>query len=314
MNQIENLAQLYAYLDENCLNHKYSDQKFGLDGIAFVCEKFYSEARKQLKSQVFKSQPSGKSLIQNDIEKGEWEALFFSFNIYHNDFHHSSFTYEGDKLVPSYDPNKLTEHHLIYLKTRLNSAKHPLMKSRYAHILYLKLKEPKKNSFGKTALENYFKALHLLELENLNISKNEVEEQHGIFNLFEHIIINTFLLSIELSLKKETVRDYFLEILIEDKCADPSELLYFMVQNRVQFKRIHFTNLQELCKELGSECLEYMDSIALDYFSLGKDIVAIYGDEIYDWNKVIVFAKEYLADEIVVSDTVSKAIEQFKNE
>jgi len=137
MNQIENLAQLYAYLDENCLNHKYSGQNFDLVGIAVVYRDFYLEAKKQQKNQILKKQNLNKNLTQSDIEKGEMETLFFSFDIFHNDFHHSSFMYEGDKLVPSYDPNKLTDNHLVYLKTRLNSTKYPLIKSRYAHILYL---------------------------------------------------------------------------------------------------------------------------------------------------------------------------------
>ena len=88
------------------------------------------------------------------------------------------FYFNGSELVPQIeqvykdgskncypDINQFSDKELDYLKTRLNEANHPFLKSRYAHLLWIRTKH---NQFAQTATDEYRKLLSLYYGNSVN--------------------------------------------------------------------------------------------------------------------------------------------------
>lgn len=189
----------------------------------------------------------------NEIEKqkSQWEIDCFLFDVKGSRLFSQIYSSISENEVATYpDLNTIQKGVIRYLNERLENASNPLLKARYAHLLWKCPKEVKHNKFAIAALDNYIMAIEDC-YRQFELKKHE-ETPHQIGKLFET------LLSVGNDLKTdfEPIKKLTQKLLFNSSFEFYSKhgILDDMLEYPKIFKPIDFKNTlgiieQELCKE-----------------------------------------------------------------
>lgn len=141
-------------------------------------------------------------IVDEEAEKKcSYEIFMDAFNIIKNTLKPKS-SYQDAKGRHEYPNLQLFEDHFEYLKFRAGSVQHPKLKAKYNHILWLS--NVKHIDFAKIAIDSYYEFL-----TTCTFVTNDVTSSRFYLELFE----NLFLLSQEISHKRDEVLSYLVSIL-----------------------------------------------------------------------------------------------------
>jgi len=274
----QNLQSLYHHIETNTPEYYGCFQQFQFGRLATTFQHFASE------------NPTKTA----EAEQAKWEELFFDLSILHDDFFNLS-------MVPPQLKIKPPQQEL--LRERIEQAAHPLLISRYAHILHLLINtKDEKEKYGRIALEAYLDFLKILDQFVETKDKKEEKEDNDYYlkELYSHLIINAFLLSIKLSYQIETTKKELLNILRQEKCIEWIVVLDLALKNQEHFDKFDFIGFQKKAFQIGYHIMEPRDfqysGVAIEYFEAGKTLAIIAKNTLYPWDEIIKEARAYLSD------------------
>ncbi len=237
MQKFENIEQIYAHLENNCLNYNYS------------CDI--------------------KDLFVNENDTINQNFYYFEqiiFNFY--------FSNEDSKVKPTLilpngteipDKNNLSTEFYDYLKKRQNEVKHPFLKSYYSHLLW----GLNQKRFGEDAINAYLELIGIYEKGE--IKKKDLDFE--ICNIITHCCIIAFSINSKI---KEQCKTKMLEILFNSFEKKDyytfAPLTNFVLNNFKNFKPENIENLQSKCFLFFDNSKEDNDFEKIELLKLGEKI------------------------------------------
>lgn len=155
MENFKDLESVYNHLEEHAADYKYIFQLGDL--FQRVRDLKHKEGKK------------------DEVERAQWELEFFKFEIDKNILN-PKYTLTNEKGEEVKFPNidDFNDNTYKYLIERLNSISNPILKSRYAHILWL---SPKKHSkYAKIAVDSYLELIKICEKKD----KEKPKDHYGL--------------------------------------------------------------------------------------------------------------------------------------
>jgi hypothetical protein len=149
------LEEIYSYFEAHAADYKY-DHQIG-DLFRSLRDKLHEAKR------------------DDETTKAQWEIDVFNFVIRDNELK-SKFSGTNDKGEPFQYPDikYFTEETYAYFKERLSATSNPLLKTRYAHFLWL---SPQKHqSFAKIAVDGYLQLIDIYEAKD----KQDPNHHYGL--------------------------------------------------------------------------------------------------------------------------------------
>jgi hypothetical protein len=276
VSDFSDLTSLYTHLEENAINYRYQHQ------IANLFSRLQEKMRLQQR---------------NDLEtKAEWENKFFFFSLTATVAHpFRKKTDEKGNLVtyPSFDSFPTEAYN--YLEERMVSTTNPLLKARYAHILWL---SPKKHGkYAETAIDAYLKLIILYEQKDREFPNNH----YGLDVL--RSLMSAWSLSRLINDKNRTniVKKEVFRLLFSYNLASSSlfklraDLIELMVKEKTIFSKKDFEGVIDLCFDFSKTLGDSHQSITI--LALGQTVDKRLGSVSYDWEQLIaeVYEKMMLA-------------------
>jgi hypothetical protein len=250
MIDFKNFDDIYEYLE-----HHATDDEF-----KYEIERLFIKLR-DIKNK-------GKEI--EEAEKAQWEIDCFNFMLVKGELKFSfSSTNNKGEIVEYPNLNNFTEKTYEYLITRLNNTSNPILKARYAHILWC---SPKKHSkYAQIAVDCYLKLLKIYEQKD----QDNPEKHYGLDVL--EMIENAFAIAIKVKYKIDEVKAEIIRLISEFNFSSSSSfalrcnLIRLMLENKKIFFSNDFKNIDTLCLQLA-DTLRKNDnkSQAINIFSLGK--------------------------------------------
>lgn len=296
MENFEDLDSLYAHLESNSLNYKYPNEIAQLFQI--IRDKYKEEKRNDL------------------VEKAQLEMDAFNF------------TLRDGKLEPFYEilnengdfieyPNfsNYSDLSFIHIEERLGQSINPLLKSRYAHILW---NSPKKhNKYAIIALSSY--------LDLIDLYKNKFMESGMYEKELVELIKNAYFISRNI---KDHSKISIIKIKIHSLIPifDLKRRFYFemwvplvelMLKERDIFNKDDFVGIDSLCFIAGDYLKRIQNlNYAIFIFELGERVEARSGCKTYTWRKYIAECNEILMyqakDGLVALNFCHSAIDNYR--
>lgn len=153
--EFSTLEEIYSYLEDHALDYKYDHQI----GDLFI----------NLRNKLHEAKQ------EDDTKKAQWEIDVFNFVIRDNELK-SKFSGTNDKGEAFQYPDirSFTEEIYDYFKVRLSAVSNPLLRTRYAHFLWL---SPRKHqSFAKMAVDGYLDLIDIYEEKD----KQDPDHHYGL--------------------------------------------------------------------------------------------------------------------------------------
>jgi hypothetical protein len=179
MQNFADLESVYNHLEEHAADYKY----------IFQLGKLFQEVR-DLKQKENK---------KDDVEKAQWELEFFNFEINKNILNPKFIgTNEKGEEVKFPDINDFNDNTYKYLIGRLNSTNNPILKARYAHILWL---SPRKHSkYAKIAVDSYLEIIKIFEKKD----REKPEDHYGL--RIRNIVNNAFCIGCQIKYRLNEIK------------------------------------------------------------------------------------------------------------
>lgn len=260
------LESAYKHLEENPLDYKHLHQ------IAEIFQKIRDEMHKKQKAE--------------EEAKAQWEIDIFNFSIENNIVRplYMMVNDKGEEIrYPSYD--RFIDITYDYIIERLSSTAHPLLKARYAHILWF---SPKKHGkYAEIGIDAYLELVKLYEQKD----REKPQEHFGLDTL--NAIRNALFLSLDsnnenrLSLSKTEVKRLIFSFNSESSSlfALRAGLISLMLNQKGVFSKDDFIGLSEMCFNFAEGLAESHKSITM--LELGEKIDQKLGTIRHDWKKSI---------------------------
>jgi hypothetical protein len=251
MNEFLSLDSLYKYLEENATNYKYLHQ------IANLFQKVRDKMHLDQKT--------------DDETKAQWEMDVFNFSIAKNV---ASPLFEmtnakGERIVhPSYA--NFVEATYDYIIERLESTNSPLLKARYAHVLWL---SPKKHGkYAEIAIDSYMELIRLYEQKD----KEQPTKHFGldVITAIENAFYTA--LNIKDSERLKLIKSEVIRLVFKFNPESSSsfrlraDLINLMLNEKNVFSKDDFIGLNELCFDFAKRMTDIHLKIAL--LELGEKI------------------------------------------
>ena len=221
-------------------------------------------------------------------QKTQWEIDCFSFRIVKNQL--KSMIERDNEKYPDLDT--FSDETYNYYNERLNNTEHPLLKARYAHVLWF---SPKKErfSYAKEAIDAYLKLIELYE------GKNEYKPEKNYGMDLVGVIQNTFILSHQVKYKTDEIKKKYMRIIKDFPYNNKS--CYYLRSNLVQIavdNHKHFDKKELII--LSKVCWQTIESLEKQKNTRGKITMAKWGQKIdkkiksntHNWNQRIAEAYE----------------------
>jgi len=260
------LESVYEHLEERALDYKYLHQ------IANVFQKVRDEMHK-------------KQNVEEE-KKAQWEIDVFNFSIKENKIHplHIKTNDKGEKVkYPTYD--RFDNFTYDYIIKRLNSTSHPLLKARYAHILWF---SPKKHGkYSQIAIDAYLELIKLYEEKD----KAKPKEHFGLDIL--NAISNAFFLSLnsndekKLNRAKSKIKRLIFDFNSESSSffALRARLTSLMLNQKNTFSKDDFVGMDKMCHKFAEILQDSHKAITM--LELGEKIDEKLGIKRDYWKKSI---------------------------
>lgn len=291
------LDDLYKHLESNAGDYKYDHQ------IANLFQKL-----RDLKHETGQA---------DDVEKAQWEINCFSF-ITQDGKLKCMFSGTDDKGQPYEYPtlSKLSAKELDYIENRFDSTSNPILKARYAHILW---ESPRKHEkYAKATIDSY------LELVNFYEDKDKKDPQ-GHFGLdVLNSVENASWLAFRINYRVDDVRSDMIRLVREFNFTSSSafvmraRLIRHMLEGKTKFPNDCFNGFSEIVLDLGQSFFKAgRFHNAIDLFEAGEKVDKKLNLNTNDWNRSIAECYESLMNErdesdLAVTTFCQDAIEYYK--
>lgn len=274
--------ELYAYLESNAADYKYDHQ------IASLFQKL-----RDLKHQAAKT---------DEAEKAQWEVDCFNFRIQNGELK-CMFSGTDDKGQPFEYPaiSKLSDKELDYIENRLEGTSNPILKARYAHILWV---SPRKHDkYAKQAVDSYLKLVRVYEEKD----RKEPQEHYGL-DVLDSVETASFL-AFSINYRADDVRSEMKRLVQGFNSASSSafvmraRLIRHMLEGKVKFPLDCYDGFPRICLDLAQKLFkEGKFHQAIDIYETGEKVDNKLGAKNHDWNRSIAESYEGLMNQRAESD------------
>jgi hypothetical protein len=263
--ELLDLDQLYKHLEETAINYKHRE-------IADLFQKIRDKMHVEKKT---------------DLEAmAQWEMNVFNFSIVRNVVSPSwTFPDRDGKPVSHPTYNDFVPESYDYIIKRLDSTNNPVLKARYAHVLWF---SPKKHGkYAQLAIEGYLQQIKLYEQKD----KENPQKFYGFEVL--NAIGNALSLSrnindaSKIDLTKSEVKRLVFGFNPESVCLFRLrvDLLELMLEEKTIFSKDDFNEISDLCFNYSKHLGDSHQSITI--LQLGEKIDQKAGTITYNWNDLI---------------------------
>lgn len=297
-NDFKDLENIYIHIESNAINYRFSRQ------IGHIFQKFRD----------FKIGEDEKE----EASKAQWELDFFSFDIREGAV--NSLFADADKdgnEIKYPDLENFTDEQYDYLIERLNSSNNPLIKSRYAIILWY---SPKKHGkYARIAVDSFLELAKLYE----NKDKKEPDEHWG-YKSFESVQ-NAYYVGLNSKYRTEDMKSEIIRLV---KSFNPKsrssfglklKLIELMLDEKKNFVNDDFAGFQKICWEISSIRVSKEDFHgAITILEAGEKIDNKTGIKTYIWRKRIAKSYEALMEDAIKKENMASlyfclsALENYK--
>jgi len=261
------LGELHEYLEEHAIEYKYHHQ------IANLFQKIRDEKNR-----------AGQT---DDAEKAQWEMNCFNLRARSGGLSSMySGTDENGKPWEYPDISKLSQKELEYIVRRLEGTYNPVLRARYAHILWLSPKKHK--TYAEIAVDSYLELVRLYEGKD----KTAPQDQYGLDAL--HSIETASSLAFWVDYKVKDVRDGMARLVKQfnpessSAFAMRATLIRHMLEGKKKFPPECFDGFPEVCRSLGQRLFdEGKYHQAIDIFKVGEKVDAKLSMTTFEWNRGI---------------------------
>lgn len=266
MPEFTNLDQIYKYLNENLEIDDYLSVS-----RLFAEIKIYFE----------------ESNNSDGLQIAQWEYDFFSFRLVHGSLSpNCHIVNESGDTVGYPNIGSFEDETYDYLKARLETSSNPLIKARYAHLLW---QSPKKHfQYAKIALEVYWKLVSIFEEKD----KEEPEKHHGLMVL--QFAETAYVISKNIKYDEQTIKSHILGLINNYSRESASvfaliaSLIRLVISDKKLFTKGDLSGLDQICWSTAQNLLE-ADRIhlAIKFLELGEQVDRRSGKEEQKWRRKI---------------------------
>lgn len=268
MNDLHDLISLYQHLEKDADKYKYAHQIADL----------FNKVRELM-------------LKENDIAQAElvkWEIDAFNFVIRKGELSPMISNTDKEGKVQSYpDLEKWNDSAYEYFIERLNNTNHPILKARYAVILWHAPKY-KHGKYAKMAIDSYFEVIKLH-------SEKERQEPDSNFGLeILNSVENAYHLAIKANHRIDDIKSEIKKLILnfneESNCsfALRINLLRLMHNDARRFLKEDFKGIPKKCwqmaKRLSKEDKHHQ---AIDILLTGEKIDRKLSKKTYSWSNML---------------------------
>lgn len=276
------LDDLYKHLETNAGDYKYKHQ------IANLFQKL-----RDLKHEAGQT---------DDAEKAQWEIDCFSFTIRDGELkcHFSGTDGKGQPYeYPSI--SKLSDNQFDYIEKRLTATSNPILKARYAHILW---ESPRKHDkYLKIAVDSYLELIKFYEEKD----RKDTEGHFGLDVL--NSVKNASSLAFRIGYRIDEIRSELSRLVREFNFQSSSafvmrpNLIRHMLEGKTRFPKDCFEGFSEIVLNLGKKFYDagrFHNAIRL--FEAGERVDKKLNLNTIDWNRSIAECYEGLMNQRDESD------------
>jgi hypothetical protein len=267
MENFTDLKSIYSHLESNAADYKYPHQ------IGNLFQKL-----RDLKH---------KENLAEEVEKAQWELDFFNFVFQDNKLKSKmSWTNEKGEIVEYPDLSRFSDKTYEYLIIRAESVLNPILKARYANILWC---SPKKHvKYAKMALDSYLDLILIYETKDTK----EPQNHYGLDAL--KTIEIAYNISCQINYNKDKIRAEIKRLIHNFNNNSSSSyvlklrLIRLVLQDKNIFQVNDIVGLEDACWEMGESLIKQKNiHAAIDMFELGEKVDAKLNKRTHDWRKVI---------------------------
>ena len=293
---MNNLESIYEHIENEAIKYKYPHQ---------IATLFRNLRDKKIEEDLTK-----------EAEIAQWEIDFFHFVLKDENCHCTwSGTKDNGEIFEYPTFTVFTKEKYEYLKSRLENVTNPILKARYAHILWA---SPKKdNNYAQIAIDSY---LELVEIYSSMMKENQ-KENYELEII--HSVKCAFYLSSKVKYKIEEVKSKLLNLVLgfdlesEYSHILRNDLINLMLKHKKRFMKADFQGIDSICWKI-SENLFLHDNLtdAIQMFELGEKVEKKLCSNKYEWRKKIAEIDEELlsrsANDIAAIHFCKDAIQNYK--
>lgn len=248
---------------------------------------------------------------QKDLaQRVQWEIDFFSFLTEEGELHPLLETSDKHgKRLPYPDINRLEPEAFKYLAERLKNVSSPLLKARYAHILWCG--PHKSGKHAHIAVDAY---LHLARIfERRERKEPDARYGHDVLNA----VVNAYRIAYQAKYRVEMVKDEIKRLARRFRRKSPdcvavrSQLLQLMLSEKRRFKRRDLDGLTRVCMQFARDHRKNGEiNRAVDMLELGYRVAMKTGLPTEKWKREIAASREILIDEYANKNNMHAALNQ----
>ena len=253
----------------------------------------------------------------DDAKKAQWEIDCFSFTTRDGELKcHFSGTDGNGQPYEYPSTSKISDTQLDYIEKRLVATLNPILKARYAHILW---ESPRKHDkYAKAAVDSYLDLVKLYEEKD----KKNPQEHFGQDVL--NSVKNASSLAFRINYRIDDIRSEMSRLVKEFNFESSSafvmrpNIIRHMLEGKTKFPKEYFEGFSKIILDLGKKFFgagRFHNAISL--FEAGEKVDKKLGLNTYDWNRGIAECCEGLMNQRDESDLAAPtfcqdAIEYYK--
>jgi len=276
------LVELYKHLEDHAGDYKYPHQ------ISNHFQKIRDIKREGAQTA--------------EAEKAQWEVDCFSFVMKDGELKpHFSGTDDKGRPWEYPDKTKLSDEALDYIENRLKSTPNPILRARYAHILWCSKR--KHGKYAKAATDAYLELVRFYEEKD----KTDSQGHHGLDVL--HSIEETSILAFKVSYRIDDVRSEMSRLVRQFNSESSSafvmraQLAKHMLEGKDNFPPECFDGFPEVYRDLAEKLFkEGKFHNAIDIYKAGEKIDNRLSLKTHDWLRSIAESYEGLMNQRQGSD------------
>jgi hypothetical protein len=263
MESLVNLESVYEHLEESATSYKYPHN---IGTLFMKLRNLFQEQKYLAKAKI-----------------AQWEIDFFNFHLEKGKVLPTWETTDEKGKLYSYPGFKNFNHNTYdYLIQRLNSTNNPLMKARYAHILWC---SPRKHTkYAKAAVDSYLSLVKIYEEKDKEAPKGHfgldcLRAMQNAYSITNQIGYNIDKIKSEL---KRLVK-YF-NFNSGSSFALRGNLIELMLKGKKKFSKEDFAGFQDICWQVATS-LNKQNNIhgSIDMLNIGEKIDEKVGIKTHSW-------------------------------
>jgi len=274
MGNLNDFESLYNHIEENGMTYEYPHQ------IAELFKRLRDSKHKENKT--------------DEAEKAQWEIEFFSFGLNDNKLSPKfTATDEKGKVIIFPNLDEFDDKTYAYLMERSSTARIPLTRARYSHLLWL---SPKKHlKYAKVAIDSYLELANIYEKQDM-----EKPDKHYGLDLM-NAIRNAFFIACQVKYKLADVKSEIIRLIqnFNDKSSSTFALRHNLIDLMLSEKKVFLENdylgVADICWRFAEMDVDRGNLHgAIKLLELGEKVDVRLNKKSKDWRKRIAALYEIL--------------------